>query len=412
VRTPEHAVPAALASAVWGYVFAGLSASLVGIGLARFAYTPLIPALIRAHWFAAADVVYLSAANLAGYLIGAVAGRPLAGRASNAWVLRLMMLAVSLSLAACAFPWSLAWFFIWRLISGIGGGAIMVVVTATVLPHIPPARRGAAAGFVFLGVGLGIAFSGTLVPLLLTYSLRITWLGLAAVAGVLTAATWAVWPQGADADDTVGGADEAPQTRGADEWPVYVEYALMAIGLVAPMVFLVDFVARGLGAGEGRGALIWIFYGAGAIAGPLLYGAMADRAGVRIAARVLLAVQTLAMLGLTMTDDLAVLCALSVILGTFPPGIVPLVLSWIRECFADDAQRQSRVWGRATITFAAIQALAAYGFSALFTASNDYGRLFVLGAGALAAALLLDLSVARPPAGRGAPPVTVARSRL
>ena len=53
---------------------AGLCAVLVGIGLARFAYTPLIPALIAAQWFTAAEAAYLGAANLAGYLAGALLG--------------------------------------------------------------------------------------------------------------------------------------------------------------------------------------------------------------------------------------------------------------------------------------------------------------------------------------------------
>ena len=34
---------------------AGLSANLVTIGLARFAYTPLIPALVGAAWFTPAE---------------------------------------------------------------------------------------------------------------------------------------------------------------------------------------------------------------------------------------------------------------------------------------------------------------------------------------------------------------------
>jgi Uncharacterised MFS-type transporter YbfB len=55
---------------VWLSAAAGLCASLVGLGLARFAYTPLIPALIAAKWFSPADAVYLGAANLAGYLAG------------------------------------------------------------------------------------------------------------------------------------------------------------------------------------------------------------------------------------------------------------------------------------------------------------------------------------------------------
>ena len=50
---------------------AGLCGSFVAIGLARFAYTPLIPALIQAHWFTSSQAVTLGAANFAGYLLGA-----------------------------------------------------------------------------------------------------------------------------------------------------------------------------------------------------------------------------------------------------------------------------------------------------------------------------------------------------
>src|SRR2546428_10400525 len=53
---------------------AGFSAVLVGNGLGRFAYTPLLPALISDHWFSPSAAAYLGAANLAGYLAGAVPG--------------------------------------------------------------------------------------------------------------------------------------------------------------------------------------------------------------------------------------------------------------------------------------------------------------------------------------------------
>ena len=64
----------------WGATFAGLAGSFVGIGLARFAYTPLIPALIAAGWFSPALAGYLGAANLGGHLVGAFAARPVATR--------------------------------------------------------------------------------------------------------------------------------------------------------------------------------------------------------------------------------------------------------------------------------------------------------------------------------------------
>ena len=36
---------------IWRATLSAASASLVGIGLARFAYTPLLPAIIGARWF-------------------------------------------------------------------------------------------------------------------------------------------------------------------------------------------------------------------------------------------------------------------------------------------------------------------------------------------------------------------------
>ena len=56
----------------WRGAIAALCALLVGIGLARFAYTPLLPALVDGNWFSASQAAYLGAANLAGYLAGAV----------------------------------------------------------------------------------------------------------------------------------------------------------------------------------------------------------------------------------------------------------------------------------------------------------------------------------------------------
>ena len=215
MSTPSLAPARTDTRAAWRHIFAGLCASLVGIGLARFGYTPLIPPLIEAHWFAAADVVTLGAANLAGYLVGALLGRPIAARIGHTATLRWMMVGVTLAFVGCAFPLSLAWFFAWRLVSGVAGGAIMVLVAATVLPHVPPARKGLASGAIFLGVGLGVAASGTLVPLLLHLGLRGTWLGLAVVSGLLAAASWFAWPASGPAHR----AAPAPATKPASGDP-------------------------------------------------------------------------------------------------------------------------------------------------------------------------------------------------
>jgi predicted MFS family arabinose efflux permease len=377
-------------SAIWLPIFAGLCASLVSIGLARFAYTPLIPSLIQAHWFSASDVVYLGAANLVGYLIGALIGHPLARRTSNKSALRLMMVAVTLSFFACGFPLSVSWFFGWRLLSGVAGGAIMVLVAATVLPHVPASRRGLASGAIFLGIGLGIAGSGTIVPPLLSLGLQNTWFGLGALALVLTAASWFGWPSATPA--AIAAPSAVPSTMPTDPnvYLLFAQYAFMAAGLVPAMVFLVDYVARGLGAGAHIGALIWVMYGLGAIIGPVSYGFLADKLGARLSIRLVLAVQAVAVGLLSISSSFTALALLAVILGSFPPGIVPLALARVHELIPNHHQQQI-AWSRATVSFATFQAIAGFAYSALFNSSGGHhALLFIIAAGAIVVALLLE----------------------
>ena len=383
-----HAPPR---SAVWLPIFAGLCASLVSIGLARFAYTPLIPSLIQAQWFSASDVVYLGAANLVGYLIGALIGRPIAQRTSNKSALRLMMIAVTLAFFACGFPLSVTWFFGWRLLSGIAGGAIMVLVAATVLPHVPAERRGLASGAIFLGIGLGIAGSGTLVPPLLSLGLQQTWFGLGLLAVVLTAASWFAWPGGTLQEAPAQSA--APAATPSGVYLLFAQYAFMAAGLVPAMVFLVDYVARGLGDGAHIGAMIWVMYGLGSIVGPVTYGFLADKLGARVSIRVVLVVQAIAVGLLPFASSFTALAVLAVLLGSFPPGIVPLALARVHELLPNHHQQQV-AWSRATVSFASFQALSGFAYSALFNSSGgQHALLFMIAAGAIVVALLLELGM-------------------
>ena len=137
----------------------GAVALFVGLGLGRFAYSPMIPALVQAGWFRPAAADYLGAVNLLGYLIGAaVTGQWLAHRAPGVW-LRWALVVTAGSLAACALPWGFAWYFLWRLLAGIAAGVLMVLAVPAVLARVPERRRGVLGGVTFGGVGVGMIFS-------------------------------------------------------------------------------------------------------------------------------------------------------------------------------------------------------------------------------------------------------------
>ena len=297
-----------------------------------------------------------------------------------------MMVLASLSAFACAVPISFIWFFGWRFLAGLSGGVIMVLAASTILPHVAPGKRGFVGGIIFAGVGLGVAASGTLVPLLLQQGVGQSWYGLGVLSALLTLVSWKAWPADASA------AERAPTShvpaRGrqlAVVRALSAEYGLNALALVPHMVFLVDFVARGLGQGISAGSHYWVLYGIGATIGPLLTGHLADRAGFGPALRVAFVIEAIAILLPALSSAPASMIVSSVIVGGFTPGIVPLVLGRIHELIPHDPNGQRAAWAQATTTFAVFQAAAAYGLSYLFEhTGGNYAILFVIGAGAVA----------------------------
>lgn len=390
VAKSEHAGPSTI---VWRAVLSAFCASLIGIGLARFAYTPLLPAVIGAHWFEPAAAAYLGAANLAGYLFGALSGRPLSARVPLVVALRGAMLLATAAFFACAYPFGFAWFFVWRFMAGAAGGALMVLAAPNVLPHVPASRRGLAGGAIFMGVGAGVAISGTLVPLLLAQGLRETWFGLGAVSLLLTLVGWSGWPSG-----STPAAPAAAQPHGPKLWTLralYVEYGLNAAGWVPHMVFLVDFVARGQDEGIKTGSEYWVIFGLGATVGPLVVGHLADRAGFAAALRMAFLLQIVAVAIPALGWGRIWLIGSSLVVGSFVTGTVPLVLGRIHELLPHRLAQQKAAWSHATVGFALCQAVAAYGLSFVFAETGgNYRLLFGVGAAAMILALAIDLLTA------------------
>jgi predicted MFS family arabinose efflux permease len=249
---------------------------------------------------------------------------------------------------------------------------------------------------VFTGVGLGIAASGTLVPLLLQLGLVATWCGLGALALALTVLAWRGWPAAAAAASAMP-AGPSDQVRHADRAlrALYVEYGLCAVDLVPHMLFLVDFVARGLGRGLDAGAGYWVLFGVAASVGPLLAGRLADQIGFAPALRLALLAQAAAVARPALAHGTLGLAVSTAVIGAAVPGIVPLVLGRVQELAGAGAHGRASAWSTATTAFARGQAGAAYGFSFVFAQIGSHAPLFALGAAALALALAVGLATSR-----------------
>lgn len=371
---------------------------LLGIGLSRFAFTPLIPALVQAGWFTAAEAGYLGATNLAGYVIGAAIARRAARHAPAMTLVKLAMILAAASFVACAAPFGFVWYFVWRLISGIVGGVLMVLAPTAVLAATPMARRGRVAGIVFTGVGAGIALSGTAIPWLVRAGLPAAWMTLAAVGVALTVLAWGGWPRDARVPELRSQATHVAFSPTAVR--LVISYGVIGLAFAPHTVYWTDFIARGLGLGLGVGGFYWLVLGLGAACGPMLTGFVAERLGFARTYTL-----TLVMLGLCVGAPALWPSAPVLLLSSFGTGACGLATTSLGSGRAAELvpiEQHRQLWGWMTIAYAIVYAIGGYLSAFIFAHTASYALLFALGAAmALLSALLAWLSarterIARP----------------
>lgn len=369
----------------------GFMATLSGIGLARFAYTALMPQMVHAGWFSGEQVAYLGAANLLGYLIGALAAAPLAERLGALRVLTWCWVATALSFAACAWPLPMAWFSAWRGISGISGAVLMVLGPSVALAATPLARRAALGPLMFCGVGAGALLSATLIPLLARQSLGAVWWALAAVC---VAAGWLGWvhAQRLPAPAPIAITPHAQPARAVPLWTmpvvlVMLAYMTDAFGFVPHTVFWVDYLARELQLGDAYASTQWAVFGLGAIAGPLAAALCATRFGWWGTTTGAYALKALAIAMPLFWAGFAGHALSSFLVGALSPGMAAITSGYLMQMIGP--ARHKRMWGYATAGFALMQAVSGYFMAWSYAGLGSYQRLFAIGTASLLLGTLL-----------------------
>jgi MFS family permease len=243
---------------------AGLAAA---VGVGRFAYTPLMPAMVDAHRIDAHEGALIAAANYAGYLAGAMllARRP---DLNSRTIFRLAAAALVVSQALLAVPAPAMLCGVLRLIAGIAS-AVLFVGCAGAIARLD--GHGHAAGIAFGGVGIGIASTGLLGiaarPVLPWQAL---WLGAAGLTAVLLLPSL-----GLDIHPGHRAAGTSGRPRSTRAWrALLVAYSLEGVGYIVIGTFLV--AAVGAHSGPTVGSAMWVIVGAAA-ATAMLWGMAARR---------------------------------------------------------------------------------------------------------------------------------------
>ena len=258
--------------ATWALLLAGALTLAVAMGIGRFAFTPLLPLMMRDGQLDAAGGAELAAANYLGYLVGALTAGRLAGQPLR--LVRWCLPAIAVLTAAAGLVHSpLAWGLL-RFGAGVGSAWAMVGISVWSLTLL--ARRGQSglSGLVFTGVGAGITLAGLLAWWAVAASASALWLLFGAAALLLSGLViWLVRAAAASAD--AGGVTRSsPPAQPSNplppgSWPLVICYGAFGFGYILPATFL-PAMARALLDDPRRFGLVWPVFGLAALASVLL----------------------------------------------------------------------------------------------------------------------------------------------
>jgi len=240
------------------------------LGLARFAYGPILPAMRIELGWNLAQAGALTTANALGYLLGALIATPLARRLNVAATFRLGMTLTAVALAATAATGNYPVLLLTRAAAGLSG-ALVFITGGVIASHIAARARSAAPLTVYYsGAGLGIAFSGAFIPpLLADHPGRwpLAWASLAAAAALATILIWGA-ARGGEAAGTT--ATRTGLRATAHLWQPAAAYLLFAAGYIAYITFLSAYLAAHH-ASVTQVILTWALLGLAAVAAPAIW---------------------------------------------------------------------------------------------------------------------------------------------
>jgi len=258
----------------------GGAALAAAMGIGRFAYTPILPAMEAAAHLDTNQAGLLASANYAGYLAGALATATITPRAARGRVLVVSLLAVVVTTALMAGTTNLAAWGIIRFFSGLASAGVFVLVSGIVLDALRRQKRASLSGWLFSGVGVGIALSGLVVRVAGgALGWRGEWLALALLAAIAIGPSWRWLLRDHRAAATT--AQERPTPHRAVRAALVlllVAYLLEGLGYIVTGTFLVAIVDRMRGLG-GFGPSVWIVVGLAAAPSGVVWSRLAARLG-------------------------------------------------------------------------------------------------------------------------------------
>ena len=334
---------------------AGIFSLILALGVARFAYTPLLPLMQQQAGLGVADAGWLAAINYAGYLSGALLASRINDLVLKDRLYRLGMIMAVLSTAMMALATDVTLWAVSRYLAGLSSAAGMLLGTALNLNWLIRHGQRSELGIHFSGLGLGIVLSAVGVALMNdSFNWQTQWWVFTVIAAVLLipALGWLPPPDTSGLTKTGQPMPDAPPSR--RYLNVFMAaYFCAGVGYVVSATFIVAIVDRLPGlAGHGNTAFLVI--GLAAAPACIIWDLIARRIGDIDALILAAGLQIVGIVLPVLVGGLAAALAGAALFGGTFIGMVSLVLTMAGRFYPT---RPAKMMGRMTLGYGAAQIL-------------------------------------------------------
>ena len=372
---------------------AGIFSLLLVLGVARFAYTPLLPLMQQQAGLGVAQAGWLAAVNYAGYLSGAIIASQISSLVLKDKLYRIGMVLAIVSTLVMGLTTNVVLWAISRYVAGLTSSAGMLLGTGLILNWLIRHNHRSELGIHFAGIGLGIAGCSAAVMLMSpALDWREQWWAFTAIGCVLLYPALAWLPPPDQTGLTASGQKMVDKPPSVLYLRIFMAaYFCAGFGYVVSATFIVAIVNKLPGL-AGQGNLAFLAIGLGAAPACINWDFIARRTGDLNALILAAVLQIVGILLPVMVGGLLPTLLGALLFGGTFIGMVSLVLSMAGRYYPT---KPAKMMGKMTLSYGVAQIVgpAITGQLAVRLGSYNAGLYFAAGVMVVGTLLLLVLKV-------------------
>ncbi|QIB51652.1 YbfB/YjiJ family MFS transporter [Pseudomonas sp. OIL-1] len=374
-------------------LLAGVCALILTVGLARFAYTPLLPVMRDGAGLSDLAGGWLATFNYMGYMAGALLAATTNDLQRKFLFYRAGLLIAVFSTAAMGLTDNLYLWATFRFIAGVSSAGGLLIASGLVLNWLINHGHKPELGLHFAGLGAGIVVSGLAVSAMVgTLAWDSQWIGLGLLGILFFLPAWFWLPAPVPVRSTEGTTEQPPSAPSSTwMWLFIAAYFCAGVGFVISATFIVAIVEQ-LPVFAGNGPWVWVVVGLAAAPASFLWDRVAGLVGGLTALLVAYGLQILSILLPAISSGAFANLLSAGLFGITFVGIVSLTLSIIGRHFPANP---SKAMARLTLSYGVAQVIAPAMAGYIAMISGSYRGALFIAAGIMAVGMLLLLLIMR-----------------